>query len=90
MSQWGNSEFNFTEMFMEKSFTFHMAFVTIAEFDWLPGRLKGQILEKIFFSETIRWKKLKRFMQVKNIILYMNYVAFLLGKNCPLVNHYRY
>ena len=25
---------------------FHVAFVQIAEFDWLPGRQKGLILEK--------------------------------------------
>ena len=33
--------FIFTEMLIEKSSTFHMAFVQIAEFDWLPGRQKG-------------------------------------------------
>ena len=26
---------------LSKSSTFHMAFVLIAEFDWLPGRQKG-------------------------------------------------
>ena len=31
----------FTEMFIEKCSTFHMAFVQIAEFDWLPGQQKG-------------------------------------------------
>ena len=30
----------FTDMFIEKSSTFHMAFVQIAEFDLLPGRQK--------------------------------------------------
>ena len=41
LSQWGYLEFIFTEMFIEKSSTFHMAFVQIAEFDWLPGQQKG-------------------------------------------------
>ena len=31
----------FTEMIIELSSTFHMAFVQITEFDWLPGRQKG-------------------------------------------------
>ena len=41
----GYLELIFTEkiMFIEKSSTFHVAFVQIAEFDWLPGRLKGLI-----------------------------------------------
>ena len=42
----GYLEFILTEMFIEKSSTFHMAFVQIAEFDWLPGRIKGLILEE--------------------------------------------
>ena len=29
---------NFTGIFIELSCTFHMSFVQIAEFDWLPGR----------------------------------------------------
>ena len=65
-------EFIFTEMFIEKSSTFHMAFVQIAEFDWLPGQLKGLILEKI--SETIRWMKLILYIYVYDIILYINNV----------------
>ena len=41
LSQWGYLEFIFTEKFIEKSSMFHMAFVQIAEFDWLPGQQKG-------------------------------------------------
>ena len=37
----GELEFIFKEMFIEKSSIFHMAFVQIAEFDWLPGQQKG-------------------------------------------------
>ena len=40
LSQWGYLEFIFTEMFIEKSSMLHMAFVQIAEFDWLPGQQK--------------------------------------------------
>ena len=51
--------FCFTEMFIELSSTFHMAFVQIGLFDWLSGRQKGQFSKKkrlkIFFSETI-WR----------------------------------
>ena len=32
----------FTEMFIEKSSTFHMTFVQIGEFDWLLGGKKGR------------------------------------------------
>ena len=52
----------FTEMFIEKSSTFHMTFVQIGEFDWLSARHKWSIFVKclkIFFSETIRGMKLK-------------------------------
>ena len=51
LSQLGYLEFMFTEMFIEMltemlqkyllSSTFHMSFVQITEFDWLPGRQKG-------------------------------------------------
>ena len=41
--QWGYLEFIFTEMLIEKSSAFPMAFVQIAEFDWIPGRQKGSI-----------------------------------------------
>ena len=37
-------------MFIEWSSTFHMAFVQIDEFDWLPGRQKGKFLKKMFKS----------------------------------------
>ena len=37
-----------TEMFIEKSSTFHMIFVQISEFDWLSGRQKGSIFVKTF------------------------------------------
>ena len=37
-----------TEMFIEKSSTFHMTFVQIGEFDWLSGRQKGSIFVKTF------------------------------------------
>ena len=40
--QWRYLEFIFTDLFIEKSCTFNMAFVQIAEFDWLPGRHKGK------------------------------------------------
>ena len=39
--QWGYLEFILTEMFIEVSSKSHMAFVQIAEFDWLPVRPKG-------------------------------------------------
>ena len=32
-----NFEFIFTEIFIEKSSTFRIAFVQIVVFDWLPG-----------------------------------------------------
>ena len=38
--------FFFTEMFIEKSSTFHMTFVQIGVFDWLSGRQKGTIFVK--------------------------------------------
>ena len=38
LSQW---RFLLTEMFIEHSSVFHMNFVQIAEFDWLPGRHKA-------------------------------------------------
>ena len=37
----GYLECIFTEMFIEQSSTFHMNFVQIVEFDWLPGRHNG-------------------------------------------------
>ena len=37
----GYLEFIFTQMYIEESSMFHMSFVQIAEFDWLPGRQKG-------------------------------------------------
>ena len=37
----------FTEM-IEYSSTFRMTFVQIGEFDWLSGRLKTSIFEKMF------------------------------------------
>ena len=36
----------FTEMFIEKSSTFHMTFVQIGVFDWLSGWQKGSIFVK--------------------------------------------
>ena len=41
LSQWGYLDLFFTKIFIELSFIFHMAFVQIAEYDWLPGRQKG-------------------------------------------------
>ena len=41
LSHWGYLNF-FTEMFIEKSSTFHTAFVQIGEFDWLSGDKKGK------------------------------------------------
>ena len=38
----GDIRIFFTEMFIEKSSTFHMTFVQIGEFDWLSGRQKCQ------------------------------------------------
>ena len=35
-------------MFIEFSTTFHMTFVQIGVFDWLSGRQKGSIFEKMF------------------------------------------
>ena len=64
---------------LQKSSTFHMAFVQIAEFDWLPGLLNGLILEKVYSSEIMRWMKLLLYVYVHDIILYINDV--LLGKN---------
>ena len=40
--------FFFTDMFIKESYTFHMTFVQIGEFDWLSGRQKGSIFVKIF------------------------------------------
>ena len=44
----------FTEMFIELSSTFHMTFVQIGVFDWLPGRQKGSIFEKTFKNLLLR------------------------------------
>ena len=41
LSQWGYLEFIFTKIFIELSSMFHMAFVQIAELNWLSGRQKG-------------------------------------------------
>ena len=38
--------FFFTEMFIEKSSTFHATFVQIGEFDWLSAQRKGSIFVK--------------------------------------------
>ena len=46
LSQWRYLEFVVTEVFIELSSTFHMTFVQIGVFDWLPGRQKGSIFEK--------------------------------------------
>ena len=40
LSQWRYFEIQFTEMFIELSFMFHMTFVQIGVFDWLLGRQK--------------------------------------------------
>ena len=44
----------YLEMFIEQSSTFHMNFVQIAEFDWLPGRHKRLLFVKIFKSPLLR------------------------------------
>ena len=53
---------------------FHMVFVQIPEFDWLPGqkRVKFRKIVKIF-SETIRWMKLLLFIHAYGIIIYINF-----------------
>ena len=37
--------FSFTEMCIEQSSVFHVNFVQITDFDWLPGRHKALIFE---------------------------------------------
>ena len=37
----------FTEMFIEMLSTFHMTFVQISDFDWLPGLQKRETFEKM-------------------------------------------
>ena len=44
----------FTEMFIEKSSTFHITFVQIVVFDWLSGRQKGSIFVKMFKNLLLR------------------------------------
>ena len=46
--------FFLTEMFIEKSSTFHATFVQIGEFDWLSGRQKGSIFVKMFKNLLLR------------------------------------
>ena len=46
--------FIFTEMFIDKSSTFHMTFVKIGEFDWLLGWQKGSIFVKMFKNLLLR------------------------------------
>ena len=49
--------FVFAEMFTEYSSTFHVTFVLILYFDWLPGPHIGQNFEKhskIFFLENVK------------------------------------
>ena len=46
--------FFFTEMFIEKSSTFHTTFVQIDEFDWLSARHKGSIFVKMFKNLFLR------------------------------------
>ena len=41
-------------MFIEQSSTFHMAFVQITDFDWLPGRQKSKLLEKMLSNLLLR------------------------------------
>ena len=56
---------------------FHMSFVQIAEFIWLQGQKRVNFREKNvkkIFSETIRWIKPVLFMDVYDIILYINCV----------------
>ena len=50
LSQWGYLEFFLTGIFIEKFLTI----VQIAGFDWLPGRQKELICEKIFKNLLIR------------------------------------
>ena len=54
---------------------FHIAFVQIGVFDWLPGRQKGPIFVKMF-SETIRRMKPKLGTLAKDITLYKSYVFY--------------
>ena len=46
--------FVFTEMFIEKSSTFHTTFVLIGEFDWLSARQKGSFFVKMFKNLILR------------------------------------
>ena len=41
-------------MFIELFSTFHLTFVQIGEFDWLPGRQKGSIFVKMFKNLLLR------------------------------------
>ena len=54
LSKWRYLDFFSTEMFIEKSSTFHMTFVQIGEFDWLSGRQKGSIIVKMFKNLLLR------------------------------------
>ena len=47
----------FTDMFIKWSYTFHMTFVQIGEFDWLSGRQKGSSFVKIFKILPLRNRK---------------------------------
>ena len=50
----GIYRFFFTEMVIEKSFTFHTTIVEIGEFDWLSARQKGSIFLKLFKNLLLR------------------------------------
>ena len=55
---------------------FHMNFVQIAEFDWLPGRLKRFIYVKyseVLFSKIIRRIKKEPCIHASDISLYIIY-----------------
>ena len=45
---------HFTEMFIEKSSTFHMTFVLFGVFDWLSGWQKWSIFVKMFKNLLLR------------------------------------
>ena len=57
-----------------------MRFVQITEFDWLSWQLKSSVsnISRISLSKGIREINMVHFIQVHDILLYMNYVLLLL------------
>ena len=67
-------EFSLTDLFIEKSSTFNMAFVKSLNLIGFMGDKRVNFGKKIFFSDTIRLMKLILFIHVYDIMLYINCV----------------